>query len=99
MFKRAFWFGAGTVAGLGSSVYVQRRVKRAAAHLPDRVQQEVTGAARRVGRGVKAAATEGRAAMRVREAELRARVADRPGPGSGPADGDHREGPEASPVG
>ncbi len=84
MFKRTFWFGAGAVAGLGSSVYVQRRVRHAAAHLPDRVQREVTGAARRVGRDVRAAATEGRAAMRQREAELQARVDERPGPGVTP---------------
>ena len=74
MFKRTFWFGAGAVAGLWSSVYVQRRVKRAAAHLPERVQREVSGAARRVGRDVRAAATEGRAAMREREVELQAQV-------------------------
>lgn len=74
MFKRTFWFGVGSVVGLGSSVYVQRRVKRATAQLPERVQRHVGDAARRVGSDVRGAVVEGRQAMADREAELQAQV-------------------------
>ncbi len=95
MLKRAFWFSTGAAVGLGSSVWAGRRVKRAANRLmPGEVQREVADRARRVGRDVRAAATEGRTAMREREAELRAdvdrssgqgRAMDGPEPGSRPA--------------
>ena len=42
MFKRTVWFTIGSATGLASSYYVQRRVRQAAAQLPDRVQREVT---------------------------------------------------------
>ncbi len=75
MLKRAFWFSTGAAVGLGSSVWAGRKVKRAANRLmPAEVQREVGDRARRVGRDVKAAATEGRTAMREREAELRVDV-------------------------
>jgi len=74
MFKRTVWFTVGTATGLASSYWVQRRVKQAAAQFPDRVQREVTDAAKRVGGNVRAAATEGRQAMVDREAELQAQV-------------------------
>lgn len=71
MLKRTFWFTAGTAAGLGSSYWVQRRVKRVAARFtPEGLQREVSGAARSVSTNVKAAVTEGREAARVRESEL-----------------------------
>ena len=59
----------GAATGLGSSWWVQRRVREAAAQLPARVQREVTGAARRrVGdvRGgrVRGAGRDGRARSR-----------------------------------
>jgi len=74
VFKRTIWFSVGAATGLGSSWWVQRRVREAAAQLPSRVQREVTGAARRRVGDVRAAASEGRAAMAAREAELRAQV-------------------------
>ncbi len=75
MFKRAFWFSTGAAVGLGSSVWAGRKVKRAANRfMPEQVQREVGDRARRIGRDVRAAATEGRTAMREREAELRADV-------------------------
>ena len=74
MFKRTVWFTIGAATGVGSSWWVQRRVREAAAQLPSRVQQELTGAARRRVSDVRAAASEGRAAMQAREAELKAQV-------------------------
>jgi len=74
MFKRTFWFGVGSVVGLGSSVYVQRRVKQVAAKVPDRVQRQVTRTAKRVGGDLRGAVTEGRQAMADREEELQAQV-------------------------
>jgi hypothetical protein len=79
--KRVFWLAVGYGAGIGSSVYATRKVKAAARRytpegLTDRVSDTVTG----ISRDVRAAVTEGRAAMREREAELRRpRVADRRG--------------------
>ncbi len=74
MFKRTVWFTVGSFTGLASSYYVQRRVREAAAQLPERMQREVTDAARRTVGTVKAAAVEGRQAMTDREAELQAQV-------------------------
>ncbi len=75
MFKRTFWFTVGSAAGLGSSFWVQRRVKRAAARFtPEGLQREVSGAARSVSTNVKAAVAEGREAARDREAELTERL-------------------------
>lgn len=80
MFKRVVWFGVGAATGLGSSVWVQRRVKRAAArYVPENVQREVSARARRLGADVRDAAAEGRAAMRQHEAFLRAEAASRAG--------------------
>lgn len=74
MFKRTVWFTIGSATGLASSYWVQRRVKQAAAQLPERVQREVTDAARRGVGTVRAAASEGRQAMADRQAELQAHV-------------------------
>jgi hypothetical protein len=67
--KRVFWLTVGYSAGLGSSWYATRKVKLAARrYTPD-------GLTERVGETVetvKAAAVEGRAAMRRREMQLRA---------------------------
>ena len=69
--KRIFWVTVGYGAGLGSSWWAARKVKDAARrYTPD-------GLTERVGdtmETVKAAAVEGRAAMRRREMELRANL-------------------------
>jgi hypothetical protein len=63
MFKRLFWLGVGVATGFGGSVWIQRRMKQAVDRLaPENVQSDV-----------KAAFSEGRTAMRSKEAELRAR--------------------------
>lgn len=78
--KRSFWFVTGTAAGLGSSLWVQRRVRVAVErYVPEKVQDRATEAARRVGPALRDAVTEGRDAMRVREEEMRAGVAARVG--------------------
>jgi hypothetical protein len=65
MFKRVRWTAIGYVAGLGTSYAVARKVKREMAKLgPQHVGQQVSGR-------VRAAVTDGREAMRSREAELR----------------------------
>jgi hypothetical protein len=70
--KRVFWLTVGYSAGIGTSWYAARKVKAAARRytpegLGDRVSETVTG----ISGNVKAAVTEGRTAMREREAELR----------------------------
>ncbi|CAN5569973.1 hypothetical protein BH24ACT4_BH24ACT4_23230 [soil metagenome] len=78
--KRSFWFVTGTAAGLGSSLWVQRRVRVAVErYVPEKVQARATEAAKKVGPAVRDAVTEGRDTMRLREAEMRADVASRVG--------------------
>jgi hypothetical protein len=85
MAKRTFWFVTGTAAGLGSSLWVQRRVKLVVErYVPEKVQERAADAARRVGPTVRDAVSEGRDAMRSREADMHADVAERVG--SPPAD-------------
>jgi hypothetical protein len=78
MFKRARWMTIGFVAGVGSSYAVARRARRAIQRYAppevlDRIGDNVTSLRRDVG----AAVSEGRHAMRLREAQLRAEVGRR----------------------
>ncbi len=78
--KRSFWFVTGTAAGLGSSLWVQRRVRVAVErYVPEKVQERAAEAAKKVGPAVRDAVSEGRDAMRLREEEMRAEVATRVG--------------------
>jgi hypothetical protein len=71
MFKRFFWLTVGAGFGFGASFWVTRAVRTTMARLsPVRVSNELTDT-------VKAAVTEGREAMRAREQELRAELAQR----------------------
>lgn len=78
--KRAFWATVGYAAGLATSLYVERRVRRAVRRVTPVEVREAIGArgeevverARRVGTTIRVAASEGRAAMRDTERELRA---------------------------
>ncbi len=91
--KRVFWLTVGYGAGLGSSWYTARKVRAAARrYTPEGLGERVGGTVETV----KAAAVEGRAAMRRREMQLRAGLdapasrsrasgAGRSGPGSGDA--------------
>ncbi len=72
MLRRLFWLFLGIGVGLGSSLWVTRRVKRVAArYTPERLSNEVTSSVRRLGHDLRLALQEGREAMRKREAELR----------------------------
>ncbi len=70
--KRVFWLTVGYGAGLGSSWYAARKVKAAARrYTPESLGGRVTDTVSGISKDVKAAVTEGRSAMREREAELR----------------------------
>ncbi|HVL07510.1 MAG TPA: hypothetical protein VM388_16095 [Acidimicrobiales bacterium] len=76
MFKRLLWFSI----GCGSSLWVMRTVRRTVERLaPHRLTQDAVAGARTAGAQVRAALEEGKAAMREREAELRAEIARRTG--------------------
>jgi hypothetical protein len=79
--KRVFWLGVGYTAGIGTSWYAARKVKEAARrYTPEGLQTRVTDTVSGLSRDVKAAVTEGRSAMRQREAELlKPRAVDRTG--------------------
>jgi hypothetical protein len=68
MFKRLFWLIVGFIIGLTSSWAVTRRVRRLAERY---APVEVVD---RWGGNMRAAVGEGRAAMRAREAELKANI-------------------------
>jgi hypothetical protein len=78
VFKRVFWMSAGVAVGAGSAFWAKRRVEQAVQQLmPEQVADRAATSARDLGRNVRDAAVEGRAAMREREAELRAQVESR----------------------
>ncbi len=83
MFRRLFWLVLGAGLGFCLSFWLMRVARRTATRLsPERISTDVTGAARGLGRDLRQAAGEGRAAMRQREAELRAELQS-PGPRPG----------------
>lgn len=77
--KRIFWSGVGYAAGISTSVYVQRRVRRAVEYYtPEQVRHDVSVRGRQVADrardvviDLREAAAEGADTMRSREAELR----------------------------
>ncbi len=75
MFKRAFWMSTGMAVGAGSAFWAKRKVEATVErYLPEQVAERAATSAKDLGRTVRAAAAEGRSAMRATEAELRARV-------------------------
>ena len=77
--KRVFWLTVGYGAGIGTSFYAARKVKAAARrYTPPALGGRVTDSVTAIGRDVKAAVTEGRSAMKEREAELRSARAASP---------------------
>jgi len=90
--KRIFWSGVGYAAGISTSVYVQRRVRRAVEHYtPEQVRQDVgekgrlvADKARDVVIDLREAAADGVETMRAREEELRQEFAPEAGRRSTP---------------
>lgn len=78
MFKRVFWMSTGMAVGAAGAFWAKRRVEETIEYyLPDHVADRAVSSARQFGETVRAAADEGRQAMRETEAQLRARVDDR----------------------
>ena len=75
MLRRLFWLCVGVAIGLGTSFWVMRFVRETMArYTPERVSADVADAVKGFGVDLRAAVAEGRAAMREREAELRAEL-------------------------
>ncbi|MFZ9627767.1 MAG: hypothetical protein ACO3C1_00285 [Ilumatobacteraceae bacterium] len=68
MMKRLVWFVSGAVAGLAGAGFAKKKAREAAQELAP------AAVARRTAHRVRDAISEGRAAARVREAELRAQL-------------------------
>jgi hypothetical protein len=72
LFRRVFWVGTGASLGFGGAMWIRRKLQRALERvMPPRVSQDIAQGARHVGGTVRGAVTDGRAAMKAREAELR----------------------------
>ena len=72
--KRMTWFIGGVATGAAGVGYARRTFKRTATQLaPSNVARSALRKVRQKGRDVEEAVREGRAAMRTRERELRAR--------------------------
>ncbi|MEC7427315.1 MAG: hypothetical protein ACPHL4_03420 [Acidimicrobiales bacterium] len=74
MFKRLRWLVLGGIFGAGGSVWVRRQFRHLAErYAPVRGTATMAGTARRVGRDIREAWTDGQRKMRDTEAELRAK--------------------------
>ena len=72
MFKRLFWLLIGAGFGFGMSFWLARAIRQTVErYTPQRVSNDLTDALRALGKDLRAAAEEGREAMRERETELR----------------------------
>ena len=72
MFKRLFWLLVGAGFGFGMSFWMMRFVRTTIErYAPEKVSGDLAGAIRSFGSDIRAAAAEGREAMREREAQLR----------------------------
>lgn len=75
LIRRLVWFLAGATAGFGGAMWIRRRLLRALErYVPENVADEVSTSVRRLGAELRDAVGEGRAAMREREARLRAEL-------------------------
>lgn len=75
MFKRIIWMGTGMAVGAGGAFWAKHKVEATVErYMPDHVANRAASQARDLGRTVRAAASEGREAMRQREQELRSLV-------------------------
>jgi hypothetical protein len=75
VFKRLFWLLVGTGFGFGVSFWFMRFVRSTIErYTPEKVSGDLAGALKSFGADLRAAAEEGRAGMREREAELLAEL-------------------------
>lgn len=79
MLKRLFWLVVGAGFGFGMAFWVTRFVRATVErYSPENLSVELAKALRGLGEDLRAAVSEGREAMRQREAELRERVESAP---------------------
>lgn len=72
--RRVTWFAAGVAAGAAGSSYAARKVKKTARALkPTNVARNAVDAVKRKGSDITDAVRDGRAAMRAKEVEMKAR--------------------------
>ena len=78
MFRRIFWLIVGAGFGFGVSFWLMRFFRHTAdRYRPQRISADLTGALTSFGKDLRAAAHEGRLAMREREAELKTELTRR----------------------
>ena len=78
MFKRLLWLVIGAGFGFGVSFWLMRFVKETMnRYSPERMSADLAGALRSLGADIRAAAAEGREAMKEREQQLREELAPR----------------------
>jgi len=78
MFKRLFWLVIGAGFGFGVSFWLMRFVKETMSrYSPERMSADLAGALKSLGADIRAAAAEGREAMKEREQQLREELAPR----------------------
>lgn len=84
MFRRLLWLVVGAAFGFGVSFWLMRIVRGTVErYSPERVSGDLADGLRTFGADLRAAAAEGRVAMREREAEIRADLESRGRPGRG----------------
>lgn len=75
MFKRIFWLIVGAGFGFGISFWLMRAVRSTVErYRPEQVSSDLAAALGQFGRDLKAAAAEGRLAMKEREEQLRSEL-------------------------
>jgi hypothetical protein len=75
MFKRLFWLLVGVGFGFGMSFWFMRFMRETVQrYSPERVSGDLADAMRGLGKDLRAAVADGRAAMRERELEIRAEL-------------------------
>ena len=78
MFKRLFWLIVGAGFGFGVSFWLMRFVRETVnRYSPERVSTDLAQTLKSLGADIRAAASEGREAMREHEARLREELAPR----------------------
>jgi hypothetical protein len=78
MFRRLFWLVIGAGFGFGVSFWVMRFVRETVnRYSPERVSADLATTLKNLGADIRAAAAEGRDAMREHEAKLREELAPR----------------------